>query len=133
MFKWLLVHIGCIVAAAITSLYLTGYQQQQAAIAFWGDQYRPHEREENVKIDWGFIGNIMIPQGGPLISTEVIQSCSDTPLPMVPMRVEPDGDLYLLCGIGFRTYETLFDLNSVENEEFRNSLKDAIRQFNLSK
>ena len=35
VFKWLVVLIGCM-AAAITSLYLVGYQQKQAAIAFWG-------------------------------------------------------------------------------------------------
>ncbi|HDT5864243.1 TPA: hypothetical protein QHB43_004208 [Aeromonas hydrophila subsp. hydrophila] len=133
VFKWLVVLIGCMAAGAITSLYLVGYQQKQAAIAFWGDQYQPHDGEENAKIDWGFIGNIMIPQGGPLIATEVVQSCSDTPLPMVPMRIEPDGDLYLLCGLGPRTYETLFDINAVEDEGFRNSLKDAIKQLHLKK
>lgn len=35
VFKWLVVLIGCMAAGVITSLYLVGYQQKQAAIAFW--------------------------------------------------------------------------------------------------
>lgn len=47
-------------------IYYAGKQHQQAAINFWGEQYQPDAI--STQIDWGFIGNWVIPRGGPIIS-----------------------------------------------------------------
>lgn len=43
-------------------IYYAGKQHQQAAINFWGEQYQPDAI--STQIDWGFIGNWVIPRGG---------------------------------------------------------------------
>lgn len=94
---FVLVGFALALATAAFSIFLTGKQHQAAAIAFWGDLYQP---TENRMMDFGLIGNMFLPAGGPLLDTEFSEACEDTPLPMVPVRIGPYRAVEVLCGLG---------------------------------
>lgn len=52
-------------------IYYVGKQHQQAAIDFWGEQYQPDAI--STQIDWGFIGNLVIPRGGQLFLRALLE------------------------------------------------------------
>ncbi|WP_244053624.1 hypothetical protein [Aeromonas caviae] len=107
-------------------IYYAGKQHQQAAIDFWGEQYQPDAI--SAQIDWGFIGNLVIPRGGPIISPSIAGVCPNTPLPVVPLKIGPDGRSYVLCGIGSEAVATSFDVNAIEDEEMRKTLKTMFEE-----
>ncbi|BBK14881.1 hypothetical protein OIPHN330_57420 (plasmid) [Citrobacter freundii] len=107
-------------------IYYAGKQHQQAAINFWGEQYQPDAI--STQIDWGFIGNWVIPRGGPIISPGIAGVCPNTPLPVVPLKIGPDGRGYVLCGIGSDAVATSFDVNDIQDEEIRNTLKTMFEE-----
>lgn len=107
-------------------IYHAGKQYQQEAINFWGEQYQPDAI--STQIDWGFIGNRVIPRGGPIISPEFAGVCPNTPLPVVPLKIGPDGRGYVLCGIASNAVATSFDVNDIQDEELRNTLKKMFEE-----
>lgn len=115
-----------LIAIGFGSLYMVGQQHEQAAINFWGEQYQPEEGG-NTKIDWGLIGNLVIPHGGPLISPEAAGVCADTPLPVVPLRMDRDGHGYVLCGIGPHSVATSFDVKDIQDVELRAAVEKAAK------
>lgn len=105
------------------AVYRVGHQHQEAAITFWGDQYAPEEDAGNV--DWGFVGNIVIPTGGPMVATD-IAGCTDTPLPMVPIKVNSDGKGQVLCGVGTDAIVTGFDVERIQDDDLRKAMTEVL-------
>jgi hypothetical protein len=127
--KFALTFMAVIVAfvlVATFSVFRVGYQHQQAAEQFWGDDYSP-EDEDAVKVDWGFVGNIVIPKGGPLIASDVTGLCTETPLPMVPIKVSADGTSRVLCGIGSKAKPVEFDVANIPDRNVRDVVAEALR------
>lgn len=106
----------------VFAVFRVGHQHQEAAISFWGDQYTP---EDAGNVDWGFVGNIVIPSGGPMIATE-IAGCTDTPLPMVPIKVNKNGKGQVLCGIGADAIVTGFDVEHIQDVKLRDAVIEVI-------
>ena len=112
------------------SFLYEGMQYQKAAEHFWGDQYQPEK--SNSSISWGsgvkgFILDFIIPDGGPLISTQIAGLCPSTPLPVVPLSFNSDGTGYVLCGIGTKTIVTAFNVNDIEDEGLMDALRNAFK------
>lgn len=112
------------------SFLYQGMQYQKAAEHFWGDQYQPEK--SNSSISWGsdirgIILDFMIPNGGPLISTQIEGICPSTPLPVVPLTINSDGTGYVLCGMGNDTIATGFDVNDIEDKGLREALRKALK------
>lgn len=105
------------------SLYMVGQQHKEAAIQFWGDEYAP---QSGANADWGFIGNLVMPEGGPMISPTHAGVCHDTPLPLVPIKVNSQGKGQVLCGIGNDSMVMGFDVNRISDSDLRDHLKDAL-------
>lgn len=112
--------LGLILAV---SLYTIGQQHKQAAIQFWGDQYDPQPHSQT---DWGFIGNFVMPEGGPMISPSHAGVCPDTPLPLVPIKVNSEGKGQVLCGIGSDSMVMGFDVDRISDSSLRKHLKAAL-------
>lgn len=100
-----------------------GHQHQKAAIAFWGDDYNP---EDNGQIDWGLLGNRFIPRGGPIIAREFFSLCDETPLPVVPVKLSPDGTGHVLCGLGTDSTVEPFSLDDIEDEQLRKAMRESL-------
>lgn len=113
-------------AAVLFSVSKTGKEHRAAAIEFWGGLYKPEE--DSLELDWGFIGNMLRPAGGPLMDTELTEACEGTPLPMVPVRIGEGRAIEALCGLGRDTA-----VRTVYFEgEGRQALGDAILKSLLS-
>ncbi|MDV5545273.1 hypothetical protein [Klebsiella pneumoniae] len=106
-------------------IYYAGKQHQQAAINFWGEQHQPDAI--STQIDWGFIGNWVIPRGGQLFLRHC-WSVSQYTTSVVPLKTGPDGRGYVLCGIGSEAVVTSFDVNDIRDEEIRNTLKTMFEE-----
>ncbi|MCV7833527.1 hypothetical protein ODQ96_25385 [Escherichia coli] len=62
------------------------------------------------------------------ISPGIAGVCPNTPLPVVPLKTGPDGRGYVLCGIGSEAVATSFDVNDIQDEEIRNTLKTMFEE-----
>lgn len=114
---------GTVMAMSI-GIYMVGKDHKAAAVAFWGDTY--DASDNSVKVDWGFIGNLIMPRGGPMVSPEAAGVCLDTPLPLVPIKVSADGRGQVLCGLGSNSMVMGFDVNKIDDAQFREAFKEAI-------
>lgn len=110
----------------VFAVYRVGHQHQEAAVVFWGDLYVPEE--DSHRVDWGFVGNIVVPQGGPMIATGIAGVCEETPLPMVPIKVSSNGKGKVLCGVGTESLEIEFDVESIEDQDLRKAVVEVIDQ-----
>lgn len=73
------------------------------------------------------ISPIKIPDGGPVIAPQIAAVCPDTPLPVVPLRVESNGKLAVLCGIGDDAIISNFKIENVQDQETRELLAKALK------
>jgi hypothetical protein len=46
----------------------------------------------------------------------------------VPLKIGPDGRSYVLCGIGSEAVATSFDVNAIEDEEMRKTLRTMFEE-----
>lgn len=106
------------------SLHYLAHLHQKAAEDFWGDEY--DSNDSNDAIDYGYVGNLMMPEGGPLIATSLSGVCLDTPLPMVPVKLDRRGKGQVLCGIGSDSIVNGFDIEDIKDSSLRDALKRAI-------
>lgn len=84
-----------IVLAGISLMY-TKHRYQKEAEEFWGAAYDPEQDDLQMDLPLAFL----IPHGGPTANGAYFGVCTDTPLPMVPVRVTSERDhLEALCGI----------------------------------
>jgi hypothetical protein len=116
-----------VITMAVVFLAL-GYQAKaykQAAIGFWGEQYDPSENER--MISFGGVLNYLMPTGGPMIGTSIPGVCPDTPLPMVPIKVNALGEGQVLCGFGSDTIVMGFNVDGIEDPDLREALRQIIR------
>ncbi|HHH2824280.1 MULTISPECIES: hypothetical protein [Enterobacteriaceae] len=74
-------------------IYYAGKQHQQAAINFWGEQYQPDAI--STQIDWGFIGNWVIPRGGQLFLRALLECVPIHHFPLCLLK------LVLMAGVTF--------------------------------
>lgn len=116
--------IGSVIGLA--SLHYIASLHQTAAEHFWGEDYDP--ARDNAAIDYGYLVNLMMPEGGPLIATSIVQVCFDTPLPMVPIKLNPEGKGQVLCGIGPDSIVSGFKLENIEDEEIREAIKRIVSE-----
>ncbi|TBW57418.1 hypothetical protein EZI54_07100 [Marinobacter halodurans] len=120
--------MGAVIFIGISLILISFYMQarayKSAAIDFWGDLYNPDEKQV---IDWGLIGNLVIPKGGPIISRDYAGICPDTELPVVPIRYDASGRIQVLCGFGSDTIVMGFNLEH-QDEQFKSVLRDAIKE-----
>jgi hypothetical protein len=119
----LLAVVATFALVTVFAVFRVGHQHQEAAIAFWGDQYAPDE--DAGSMDWGFVGNVVIPKGGPMIATD-IAGCTDTPLPMVPIKVNGEGKGQVLCGVGSDAIVTGFDVENIQDAELRDAVIEVL-------
>lgn len=117
--------VAGLLVATLAGFVFAGMQHQAAAKAFWGSEYNP---TDHAQVRWGFPANFFMPSGGPMIATSLAPSCSDTPLPMVPVKFNADGSGQVLCGIGRRTMAMGFNVSQIDDRDLRNYILDAIAQ-----
>ena len=106
-------------------LFLVANLHQGASETFWGELYDPNE--DNSAIDYGFVINTMLPEGGPMLGTAIPGVCPDTPLPMVPVKILENGRAQILCGIGAETVVMGFNPELLPDESLRDALTKAFQ------
>src|SRR5690606_7889542 len=77
-------------------------------------------------VDWGIIGNLFMPKGGPMISPEFLGLCQGNPLPMVPFKIITETKAQVLCGLGSNVSVVGLDISDIEDESLRNALAEMI-------
>src|SRR5690606_35182881 len=106
------------------ALAITGHQHQERADKFWGEHYSPATMP---KIEWGPLGNWFIPEGGPLLAAHLIPACSATSLPLLPVKLRPDGSGQALCGIASDASVIEFHVDDMPTQEIRDYLRGSIQ------
>lgn len=106
-------------------VYLPAQEHQKQAESFWGVLYAPDKSGSSLR--WGMALNFVMPEGGPLLSTLYATPCSETPLPMVPVRPGPHDTLEVLCGFGQDAHARTLYLEEEGEAELRDTLFRVLR------
>lgn len=105
------------------AMVLEGKAYKEAAIEFWGDQHDPNAAD---KAYWGWLGELYMPTGGPMIAPKHAGVCPDTELPLVPFRTNGDGGFKVLCGMGTDTTVEVLKTEEIPDQKFRDALLEAM-------
>lgn len=82
------------------SILFFAHTNQRQAVDFWGEWHSPNKEEGSVGITYSsWLLDLLIPEGGPLIATDLVSACHDEPIPLIPIRIDSEGVIEALCGM----------------------------------